>query len=54
MFPSRQGRIGKKYNNSDGIKWTMEDLEYLRKKDRKVEGLNLALLHKGKYVHILL
>jgi len=46
-FPYKQRPIGKNYGNSEGIEWTMDDVKYLSRKARKLEGSNILAQNGG-------
>jgi hypothetical protein len=47
LFPVRKERVGKKYNNQEGIEYSVDDIEYLTRKDKTAEKHALYTSNAG-------
>ncbi len=53
LFPVRQARVGKKYNNQEGVEFSVDDIEYVSRKNKKGKYKEIQGKNTGKILYLL-
>ncbi len=53
LFPARKARVGKKYNNQEGVEFSIDDIEYVTRKFRKAKCKEIYEKNAGKNLYSL-